>query len=64
MSSKGKNQLAEYDATTVDEEQLATHREAACVPHLAGTHMIAIRHITEAKDQIARQALDPKPAKK
>lgn len=64
MSSKGKNQLAEYDETTIGEEQLATHREAACVPHLAGTHLIAIRHITEAKDHIARQAPDTKPSKK
>lgn len=64
MSTKGVSAPAEVNRDTLEEEELSTHQEAVPVPYLAGTRMVAVRWLSGAMDQVARQAKDDRPGKK
>lgn len=58
MGSKGRARPEDVDETTLEAEDLATHQEAIPVPYLSGTHMVALRWISEATGMVTRQAPD------
>lgn len=64
MSAKGKSSPAELNRDTIEEEDLATHQEVVPVPFQAGTRLVALRWISGALDQVARQAKEDRPGKK
>lgn len=64
MSAKGRSNPVELNRDTIEEEELATHQEAVPIPSISGTRLVAVRWISPALDQVARQAKEERPGKK
>ena len=64
MSFRSRMPELETDDLPVEEEEVASHQEAAPLPYFAGTRKIALRWLGSATGMITEQAPNEKVGKK